>query len=164
MRRNVILLVIAALSLMPLNHSTADSLLTSCSQKVNKGALAAIVGQTKALGRKDFASAFAYATSDFRKNSSVATFTQVINKGFPYLLTASNIQITDCQKMNEFYHYQVSLNSQSATFSLTYVLAPQSKFQSLSPNKTGFGIVAAALNQTQAEGSPTTGTAVTFKS
>jgi hypothetical protein len=124
-------------------------LLTNCSQKVNKAALAAIVGQTKALGRKDFNAAFAYATSDFRKNSSVATFTQVINKGFPYLLTASNIQITDCQKLSQFYHYQVSLNSQSATFSLTYVLAPQSKSQSLLPNKTGYGIVAAALNQTQ---------------
>jgi len=124
--------------------------------------LAAIVGQTKALGRKDFDAAFAYATSDFRKNSSVAIFTQVINNGFPYLLTASNIQIIACQKMSQFYHYQVSLNSQSATFSLTYVLAPQSNSQSLLPNRTGFGIVAAVRNQNQPEGLPTRGTAVSF--
>jgi len=152
MKRNVILCAILALSLIPLQYSTAVTSLASCPQNVNKGALAAIVGQSKALGKKDFSSAFAYASSDFRKNSSVATFTQVINSGFPYLLTASNIQITDCQKMNQFYHYQVSLNSQSASFSLTYVLAPQSKSQSLSPNKTGFGIVAAVRNQTEMDG------------
>ena len=153
---------IMALSLIPLQYSMAAPSLAGCSQTVNKGALAAIVGQSKALGRKDFGSAFAYATSDFRKNSSVATFTQVINDGFPYLLTASNIQITKCQKMNQFYYYQVSLNSQNAIFSLTYVLAPQSKSQSLLPNKTGFGIVAAALNQNQIEGLPAKGTAVNF--
>lgn len=154
MRRNVILCAIVALGLIPMQYSTAASSLTECSQKISKGALAAIVGQSKALGRKDFASAFAYASSDFRKNSSVATFTQVINNGFSYLLTASDIQIRDCQKMNQFYHFQVSLISKSAIFSLTYVLAPQSKSQSLSPNKTGFGIVAAALNQNQTEGLP----------
>ena len=145
---------IMALSLIPLQYSTAAPLLSGCSQKVNKGALAAIVGQSKALGRKDFASAFAYATSDFRKNSSVATFTQVINEGFPYLLTASNIKLTDCQNMNQLYYYRVSLNSQGATFSLTYVIAPQSKTQSLKSNKTGFGIVAAVRNRAEIEESP----------
>jgi len=120
------------------------------------------VGQSKALGRKDFDAAFAYATSDFRKASSVARFTQIINTGFPYLLTASNIELTDCQKMNQLYYYQVSLNSQGATFSLTYVLAPQSKTQSLKTNKTGFGIVAAMRNQAEIEDSPIDGTAATF--
>ena len=145
---------IMALSLIPLQYSMAAPSLAGCSQTVNKGALAAIVGQSKALGRKDFGSAFAYATSDFRKNSSVATFTQVIKMGFPYLLTASNIELTDCQRMNQFYYYQVSLNSQGSTFSLTYVIAPQSKTQSLKTNKTGFGIVAAMRNQAEIEDSP----------
>lgn len=141
--------------MIPQSSTVASPLTTKngCSQKVNKGALAAIVGQSKALGRKDFYSAFAYATSDFRNNSSVPTFTQVINNGFPYLLSASNIQISDCKKMKQFYQYQVSLNSESVSFSLTYVIAPQSKSQSLSPNKTGFGIAAAALNETQIAGS-----------
>ena len=162
MRRNVIVCAIMALSLIHLQYSTAASSLAGCSQTVNKGALAAIVGQSKALGRNDFSSAFAYASSDFRKNSSVAIFTQVINNGFSYLLTASDIQIKDCQKMNQFYHFQVSLMSKGATFSLTYILAPQSKSQSLLPNKTGFGIVAAARNQTEMEGSPAQGTAAKF--
>jgi hypothetical protein len=157
MKRSVILLITLTLTITsPQYFSSAFSQKSTsgCSQRINNGGLAAIIGQSKALGRKDFDSAFAYASQGFRKNSSVSTFAQVINSGFPYLLTARNIQITDCVRMKQFYQYQVSLDSQGALFSLTYLLQPQSKSQSLSPNKTGFGIVAAQLNETQIAGSP----------
>jgi hypothetical protein len=157
MKRSVVLLITLTLTITTPQYVSAaysQKSTKSCSRKVNKGGLATITGQSKALGREDFDSAFAYASQGFRKNSSVSTFAQVINSGFPYLLTASNIQITDCIRMKQFYQYQVSLDSQGALFSLTYLLQSQSKSQSVSPNKTGFGIVAAQLNETQIAGSP----------
>jgi hypothetical protein len=134
--------------LTPYSSYAADDLAlsASCSSAVKKSALATITGQNKALGKKDFKSAFAFSSSEFRENSSLPTFTEVINVNFNYLLLARNTQITDCEKIMKFYYFQVDLTSAGTSYSLTYVLQPQTKSQSKAPNKTGYGIAAAQLN------------------
>ena len=152
MKTKLAIALVLVFSLVAPNTASAApviSQIATCSATVKKSALATVSGQIKALSRGDYGSAFSFASAEFRKNSTIPTFTDVISSSYSYLSTARDVRITDCIKMKPYFYFQVEFVSMGTPFSMTYRLQTQSKSQLIAPNKSGFGISAAQLNESQ---------------
>lgn len=140
--------LLTTISLQSASAATSSTVGGGCSTTIKRQVLATVTGQTKVLGRKDFATAMAYSTAQFRSNVSVKDFTAIIDQSYNFLENTASFQIVECQIMGKSIHLGVRLvDTSSSVHYLVYVLQPQSKKEVIAPNKTGYGIAAAALGK-----------------
>jgi hypothetical protein len=144
---SVIVLIISSVSLNTASADLQPVVSPGCTAMVKKSALATITGQSKALAKKDFTTAIAFSTADFRSGVSITDFTQIITQSYQYLLGTKNIRLTNCRVIDKSFYIDVKVTDiKSEVFNLTYLIQKQGKKELIAPNKTGYGIAAAQLS------------------
>jgi len=116
----VIAIALAGCAQKPAFEELADGRCTSAQSKLIEKHIS---GQIDALAKKDWETAYSFASKDFQAAVAIDQFTFIIGAQYAMLVENQGYEFDDCAIASEMIKQEVSVTSGEQVFNLTYRLS-----------------------------------------